>query len=200
MSSSAIPFPRCPIPPCARVRRQFAAEYVANPRAEVRERLLGAGLRSKIFPGARVAITAGSRGIGGFIDLVAGIADAVKAVGGQPFVIPAMGSHGGAAAEGQVEILRLLGLTEESAGAPVSATMETVNLGKSESGAIAHADKIAAAADGIIVLGRVKTHPESAEGLASGLLKMVTVALANRLARSRHIRTGCGSLCAQCQN
>ena len=177
MNSSAMPFPRCPIPPCARVRRQFATEHIANPRKDVRERLLAAGLRDKIFPGARIAITAGSRGIGGFIDLVAGIADAIKAAGGKPVVIPAMGSHGGAVASGQVEILRLLGLTEESAGAEISATMDTVDLGKSDSGAVAHADKIAASADGIIVLGRVKTHPESAEGLASGLLKMVTVGL-----------------------
>jgi hypothetical protein len=177
MNRPAFPYPRYSIPPCARIRRQFATEHVANPRTEVRERLLGAGLHNKIFPGARVAITAGSRGIGGFIDLVAGIADAIKAAGGKPFVIPAMGSHGGAVASGQTEILRLLGLTEESAGAPISATMDTVDLGKSDSGAVAHADKIAAAADGIIVLGRVKTHPESAEGLASGLLKMVTVGL-----------------------
>jgi hypothetical protein len=177
MKLPVMPYPRCPVPPCARIRRQFATEHVANPRLEVRERLLGGGLRDKVFPEARIAITAGSRGIGGFIDLVAGIADAIKAVGGKPFVIPAMGSHGGAVASGQTEILRLLGLTEESAGAPISATMDTVDLGKSDSGAVAHADRIAAAADGIIVLGRVKTHPESAEGLASGLLKMVTVGL-----------------------
>jgi hypothetical protein len=177
MNSAAMPYPRLPIPPCARVRRQFATERVENPRAEVRERLLAAGLRNKVFPGARIAITAGSRGIGGFVDLVAGIADAIKTVGGKPFVIPAMGSHGGAVAEGQQEILRLLGVTEESVGAPISATMDTLELGKSESGAVAHADKLAIVADGIIVLGRVKTHPESAEGLASGLLKMVTVGL-----------------------
>ena len=172
-----MPYPHRSIPPCARIRRQFATEHIANSRTEVRERLLSAGLRAKVFPGARIAITAGSRGIGGFVDLVAGIADAIKAVGGKPFIIPAMGSHGGAVAAGQEEILRLLGLTEASAGAPISATMETVDLGKSDSGAVAHADKLGAAADGIIVLGRVKTHPESAEGLASGLLKMVTVGL-----------------------
>jgi len=174
---SAMPYPRRPIPPCARVRRQFAAARVENPRVEVRERLLAAGLRGRMPPGARVAITAGSRGIGGFVDLLAGIVDAIKAAGGKPFIIPAMGSHGGAVAEGQKEILSLLGVTEESVGAPVSATMDTLDLGRSESGAMAHVDKLAMVADGIIVLGRVKTHPESAEGLASGLLKMVTVGL-----------------------
>jgi hypothetical protein len=172
-----MPFPRRPIPPCARLRRKFDATHVENPRVEVRERLLAAGLRNKVFPGARVAITAGSRGIGGFVDLIAGIADAIKAAGGKPFVIPAMGSHGGGVAEGQKEILRVLGVTEESVGAPVSATMDTLELGRSESGAVAHADKLTIVADGIIVLGRVKTHPESAEGLASGLLKMITVGI-----------------------
>jgi hypothetical protein len=197
MNSAAMPYPRLPIPPCARVRRQFAADHVENPRAEVRERLLAAGLRNKVFPGARIAITAGSRGIGGFIDLVAGISDAIKAVGGKPFVIPAMGSHGGAVAEGQKEILRLLGVTEESVGAPISATMDTLELGKSESGAVAHADKLAIVADGIIVLGRVKTHPESAEGLASGLLKMVTVGLGKQVgAQQAHSHGLWESVCA----
>ncbi|HEY2081440.1 MAG TPA: hypothetical protein VGI88_01555, partial [Verrucomicrobiae bacterium] len=172
-----MPYPRSPIPPCARLSRRFDAAHVENPRAEVRERLLAAGLRNKLFPGARVAITAGSRGIGGFIPLLAGIADAIKAAGGKPFIIPAMGSHGGAVAERQQEILRLLGVTEETVGAPVLATMDTFDLGASESGAVAHVDKLAIVADGIIVLGRVKTHPESVEGLASGLLKMVTVGL-----------------------
>jgi hypothetical protein len=159
------------------MRRQFAADHVANPRTEVRERLLAAGLRTKLFPGARIAVTAGSRGIGGFLELLAGIADAIKEAGGKPFIIPAMGSHGGGVAEGQKEILRLLGVTEESVGAPISATMDTLDLGKSDSGAMAHVDKLAMVADGVIVLGRVKTHPESAEGLASGLLKMVTIGL-----------------------
>lgn len=181
MKSPAMPYPRRPIPPCARLRRKFDPTHVENPRAQVREQLLAAGLRNKIFPGARVAITAGSRGIGGFVPLLAGIADAIKAAGGKPFIIPAMGSHGGAVAERQQEILRLLGVTEETVGAPISATMDTFDLGASESGAVAHVDKLAIVADGIIVLGRVKTHPESAEGLASGLLKMVTIGLGKQV-------------------
>jgi hypothetical protein len=88
-----------------------------------------------------------------------------------------MGSHGGATAEGQTEILRRLGVTEHTTGAPVRATMETVVVGESESGAVAHVDRAAFDADGIIVLGRTKTHPESVGELASGLLKMCTVGL-----------------------
>jgi hypothetical protein len=124
-----------------------------------------------------VAITAGSRGIGGLVELLSGIADAVKSCGGEPFVIPAMGSHGGATAEGQTEILRRLGVCADTAGAAIRASMETHELGVSESGAIAHVDRLAAEADWIIVLGRTKTHPESAGELASGLLKMCTIGL-----------------------
>lgn len=170
-------YPRRPAPSLARVRQRLSSEHIADPRGEVSRQLLDRGLRSKLRPGSRVAITAGSRGIGAFTDLLAGIADAVKAAGGEPFIVPAMGSHGGATAEGQTEILRLLGVTGDAAGAPVRATMETIALDRSENGAVPHLDKFAAEAGGIIVLGRTKTHPESSEGLASGLLKMVVVGL-----------------------
>ena len=175
--SEHMPFPRRAAPPMARVRQHLPEEHTADPRRSVREQLEQAGLRQKVRPGARVAVTAGSRGMGGFVPLLAGIADAVKAAGGEPFIIPAMGSHGGGTPEGQTEILRLLGVTDESVGMPVRATMDTVPLGKAENGAEARLDSIASGCDGIIVLGRTKTHPESAEGLASGLLKMVTVGL-----------------------
>ena len=170
-----MPFPRRGAPPLARAVQNLPAEHIADPRREVRRMLLARGLRLKA--GARVAITAGSRGVGGFVPLLAGIADAVKEAGGEPFLIPAMGSHGGATPEGQTEILGVLGATEEAVGAPVRATMETIALGAAENGAVAHLDKIAQEADGIIVFGRTKTHPESAHSLASGLLKMVTVGL-----------------------
>jgi len=176
-SLRTMPFPRRTAPELARVEQKLFAERVLDPRTEVRERLLAAGLRERVKPGAHIAITAGSRGIGGFLELLAGTADACRAVGAAPFLIPAMGSHGGATAEGQLEILRRLGVEEHLLGAPIRATMDTLELGRAESGAVAHLDRYAASADGIIVLGRVKTHPESAVGLASGLLKMCTVGL-----------------------
>ncbi len=170
-------FPRRPLPPMARIRRALPGEHVADPRREVKRQLIERGLRDRVRRGARIAITAGSRGMGGFVELLAGIVDAVKEAGGEPFIIPGMGSHGGAVAEGQTEILRLLGVTDESVGAPVRATMETVELGPASNGAMTHLDRLARDADGIIVFGRTKTHPESAEGLASGLLKMTVVGL-----------------------
>lgn len=172
-----MPLPRQSVPTMARVTQQLPADEVSDVRLETRERLLASGLRDKIRSGARIAITAGSRGMGDFTLLLSGIADAVKAAGGTPFLIPAMGSHGGAVAAGQVEILRRLGVDEQSVGAEICATMDTLALGTADNGAVAHLDRHAAAADGIIVLGRVKTHPEGTEELASGLLKMCTIGL-----------------------
>jgi hypothetical protein len=159
------------------VQQHLLRDHIPDVRRETCERLLAAGLRDRVKAGQRIAITAGSRGMGGFTDLLRGIIDAVRTAGGEPLVIPAMGSHGGATPEGQVEILRRLGVTEEAVGAPICATMETLDLGTVENGAAAHLDRIAAEADGIIVLGRVKTHPESHGELASGLLKMTTIGL-----------------------
>jgi Domain of unknown function (DUF362) len=161
----------------AHVRQNLPPDRIANVAADVRGKLLEFGLREKIKPGNRIAITAGSRGIGGLIELLSGIADAVRTSGGEPFIIPAMGSHGGATPEGQEEILHRLGVSGQSAGAPIRATMETHELGRSGNGAVAHLDRFAAEADGIIVLGRTKTHPESSAELASGLLKMCTIGL-----------------------
>ena len=160
--SNVMKFPRAPVPAMARVKQSLPADHIAGVHQETKARLLAAGLREKVKPGQRIAITAGSRGIGGFAQLLAGISDAVRTAGGEPFLVPAMGSHGGAVAEGQREILQRLGATEDAVSAPIHASMETVQLGNAENGAIAHFDRLAHEADGVIVLGRVKTHPESA--------------------------------------
>jgi hypothetical protein len=161
----------------AKVRQKLPSDHIPDVRNDVSQKLLASGLREKVQRGNRIAITAGSRGIGAFVELLAGIADAVKACGGEPFIIPAMGSHGGATPDGQTEILHRLGVNERSVGAPIRATMETQELGLAENGAMAHLDRFAAEADGILVLGRTKTHPESVGELASGLLKMCTIGL-----------------------
>lgn len=176
-ANSTASFARRPAPALAHVDQLLPTDHIADVRRETQQRLLQSGLLKNLKQGARVAITAGSRGMGGFIELLAGIVDAVRASGAQPFIIPAMGSHGGATEAGQTEILHRLGVTEETIGAPIHATMQTHALGTSDTGAIAHLDSIAAQADGIIVLARTKTHPENTAGVASGLLKMVTVGL-----------------------
>jgi len=159
------------------VAQLLPREHIDDVRHETQQRLLQSGFLNSLKPDAQVAITAGSRGMGGFVELLGGIVEAVKESGGRPFLIPAMGSHGGATEEGQIEILRRLGVTEETIGAPIRATMQTHALGTADTGAIAHLDSVAATADGIIVLARTKTHPKNTAGVASGLLKMVTVGL-----------------------
>src|SRR5436190_16986969 len=176
-----MPFPRRELPPLATIRQKLPTDHIDDVQGDVRRKLVEAGVLDSITPGSRIAITAGSRGMGGFVELLGGIVDAVKAKGGEAFIIPAMGSHGGAIAEGQIEILKRLGVTEDAVGAPVKATMQTRALGTSTTGAIAHLDDLAAAADGLIVLGRTRTHPENREGVASGLLKMVTVGLGKQI-------------------
>lgn len=172
-----MPLPRREIGSGAWVEQHLPSDAIDDVRGTTRRRLLESGFLRHVAPGHRVAITAGSRGIGAFVDILGGAIDAVRHIGGEPFVIPAMGSHGGATADGQREILGRLGATEDALGAAVRATMDTVALGTADNGAIAHVDAIAWNADGIIVIGRVKTHPESAAALASGLLKMSTVGL-----------------------
>ncbi len=180
-NGSVMPFPRRALPAMAYMRQHLPTDHIADVRNDVRQKLLDFGAGQKIKPGNHVAITAGSRGICGFVELLAGIADAVKSCGGQPFIVPAMGSHGGSTPEGQAEILRRLGVSGESVGAPIRATMETHDLGPAANGAVAHVDRFAAAADWIVVLGRTKTHPESAAELASGLLKMCTIGLGKQI-------------------
>jgi len=176
-SQPRLGFPRRQLPPMAHVTRRLPREHIEHPDQEVCRQLLDRGLAKRVRQGARIAITAGSRGIGALVPILSGIATAVKQCGGEPFIVPAMGSHGGATPEGQTEILRLLGVNDGAAGMPIRSTMETIELGMAANGAMAHLDRYAAEADGIIVLGRTQIHPESAEGLASGLLKMVTIGL-----------------------
>jgi len=160
-----------------RIRQDLSDEHIKNVHSDLRKKLIDSGYLDGIRANGRIAITAGSRGMGGFVELLKGIVDAVKSKGGEPFIIPAMGSHGGATEKGQIEILHRLGVKEDDIGAEIKATMATHALGNVKTGAIAHLDDIAAEADGIIVLGRTKTHPENRKGIASGLLKMVTVGL-----------------------
>jgi hypothetical protein len=169
--------PRMALPNIVKVRQALPPDHIADIGGEVRRRLQAAGLEDKLTPGQRVAITAGSRGMGGFKEILTAIVVQVQACGAEPFLIPAMGSHGGATAEGQVAILNGYGITEEAIGCPIRATMETICLGRAENGAEVHYDRYAYEADATIVVGRCKTHPILHEGNGSGVLKMTTIGL-----------------------
>ncbi|MFC0627106.1 lactate racemase domain-containing protein [Kribbella deserti] len=133
----------------------------------------------RVEPGARVAVTAGSRGIRDLTVVLRAAVDWLREAGAAPFIVPAMGSHGGATAEGQREMLAGLGVTEESMGCPIEATMETVVLGTLADGTPVHHDAIAAQADGVLLVNRIKPHTDFHGPVESGLAKIAAIGLGN---------------------
>ncbi|HZK54239.1 MAG TPA: lactate racemase domain-containing protein [Desulfosporosinus sp.] len=165
------------IPRFAIIKQQLPNQTVQNIAEEIRKELARIQLKDKVKPGMRIAITAGSRGIYKIPLILRTVVDEIKAWGGEPFVIPTMGSHGGATAEGQVEFLRGLGITEESMGVPILATMDVIEIGSTAGGLPVYLDAHAAKADGIIVIGRIKPHTDFRGPIESGLHKMIAIGL-----------------------
>jgi hypothetical protein len=168
-----------PFPEMLPVRQKFDAPQVPDVAAATASAL--EPLRARIQPGMTVALTAGSRGIEDKPEVVRAAGAWLRNLGAEPFVVPAMGSHGGATAEGQVELLADLGMTEQSLGMPIKATMETVELGHVPDGPMVHLDAHAAAADGIIAVNRIKAHTDFTGEVESGLAKIVAIGLGKRL-------------------
>ena len=134
-------------------------------------------LRGRISGRPRVAVTAGSRGIQDIATVTRAAVEWLQAAGADPFVVPAMGSHGGATAEGQLAVLADLGLHEAAVGAPVVATMDTVEVGRLANGTPVHWAKVAAAADAVLLINRVKPHTDYRGPVESGLAKILSVGL-----------------------
>ena len=145
--------------------------------AVVHEQLSRPEISEKVKPGMEIAITAGSRGVANVDIITKAIVDFCKEKGAKPFIVPAMGSHGGATAEGQKELLAGFNITEETMGCPIRSSMETVLLGYSEFGKPVYQDKNAHEADGIILSCRIKPHNAFRGKYESGVLKMRVVGL-----------------------
>jgi hypothetical protein len=160
-----------------KVRQRFERPRIADVEAELVQKLRAGGTLAKVKPGQRIAVTAGSRGITCLPSMLKVLVAEIKRVGGEPFVFPAMGSHGGATAQGQREMLIGMGITEESVGAPIRATMETVEIGISGDGLAVHLDKYAHEADGIVVVNRIKPHVAFRGRCESGLMKMMVIGM-----------------------
>jgi hypothetical protein len=171
-------FSHTALPRWARFRQQLNDESVGSiPGAMARE-FSRPEVAAAITPGSRVVLTAGSRGIDRIAEVLRAAVDQVKALGGEPFVIPAMGSHGGATAEGQRALIEHYGVTEAFVGCPIRASMETVHLGNLEGGVPVYMDRIAHdEADVIIPVGRVKPHTDFRGPVESGLAKMIAIGL-----------------------
>jgi hypothetical protein len=158
-----------------RVRQRFdrpRIEDVANEVTKQMQRFSGA-----VRPGMSVAVTAGSRGINGIPLILRTVVHSLRKMGAQPFIIATMGSHGGGTPAGQENLLRHLGITGESVGAPLRITSDTVQVGTTEKGRVLYADAEAAKADSIFVVNRIKPHTAFQDALASGLFKMITVGM-----------------------
>jgi hypothetical protein len=145
--------------------------------SEVASELSRLNLDTTIQPGQSVAITAGSRGIANIHIIIKSIVDHLKGLGAEPFVVPAMGSHGGATAEGQQGIVEGYGITEDYVGCPIRSSMETVIVCDAKEGFPVHFDKNAYGADHVVVCGRVKPHTTFVGDIESGLMKMMLIGL-----------------------
>ena len=164
-------------PQIFRVRQTFERPQVADIPAEVASQLAGLSLDDQIKPGQSVAITAGSRGIANIHLVIKAIVDHFKGLGAEPFIVPAMGSHGGGTAEGQRGIIEGYGITEAFCGCPIRASMETVVVCQAAEGFDVHFDKHAFGADHVVVCGRVKPHTGFYGDIESGLMKMMLIGL-----------------------
>ncbi len=165
------------LPKFVKIEQRFDLYSIADIRVAVEAALQRPGTLDAVKPGQRIALTAGSRGISNIIEILKSVADRIKEKGAYPFVIPAMGSHGGATAEGQLEVLSGYGITEESVGCPILSSMETVQIGVAENGKPVRIDKYASEADGIVLIGRIKAHTAFSGVIESGLTKMAVIGL-----------------------
>jgi Domain of unknown function (DUF362) len=171
-------YPSLPLPRVMRIRQALPGDQVADVAATVRAELDRIGLAARLQPGWSVAITAGSRGIADIPLVIRTVVEVVRAAGAEPFIVPAMGSHGGATPTGQCHVLAEYGITEDTVGAPIRATMDTVELGRLPGdGARVYFDAYAAAADATIVVNRVKAHTAFRGDIESGLCKMTAIGL-----------------------
>lgn len=163
------------LPNMVRIRQIFDESKVEDVAATVRAELERDEIASSIKPGMRISLSCGSRGVDNIALVLKTIATFVKEKGATPFIIPAMGSHGGALAEGQLKIVNDFGVTEEYCGCEIISCMDTVEIGKTPTGLAVYIDKHAAEADGMIVVGRIKPHTAFRGEYESGLMKMLAI-------------------------
>jgi hypothetical protein len=164
-------------PRMLRVKQKFEAPTLEDIPAAVRAEVQSLALDSKVTAGESVAISVGSRGIANIALIIKSLVEELKALGLEPFLVPAMGSHGGGVAEAQQAIIEGYGVTEEYTGAPIKASMETVQVGETEDGVPVFFDKYAYEANHVAVVGRIKPHTDFVGEIESGLHKMMLIGL-----------------------
>ena len=172
------------VPAVFRLRQRFPRPVETDVASAVHRELQP--FLARVSAGQRIAVTGSSRGISNFAMVVAEAVKALKAKGARPFLIPGMGSHGGATAQGQIEVLKdTHGLDDLTAGCPVEATMEVEQVGTTATGFPVYQDRLAHEADGVLVINRVKPHTGFTERVESGLCKMLVIGLGKQAGASR---------------
>lgn len=172
------------IPRMMEVRQSYPAAKKLDFPALVAEQFAQSGVLGRVRPGMRIAVGAGSRGVANLQAIVKATVDVLKQAGAKPFVIPAMGSHGGATAEGQREILANYGVTEETVGAPIDDRMDVKPIGTALDGREVVFSAAALEADGVIPINRVKPHTDFGGPLGSGIQKMLTIGFGKQIGAS----------------
>ena len=176
------------LPPMLKIRQRFQVPPAIDP-AQAVEREFAALKEGLSLPsGAKVAVGVGSRGISGLATVVREVVECLRSLGAEPFILPAMGSHGGATAQGQIEVLAHRGITEEACGAPLRATMEVVSLGHTDCGIPLFSNRLAQEADGLVLINRVKPHTNFIGPTESGILKMMSIGLGNQAGAEHYHR------------
>jgi len=165
------------LPKVVRVQQNFDASHITDIPKTVSQQIGKLGLQGRLKPGQTVAITGGSRGVANIAVILRSIVDELRKLDVRPFIIPAMGSHGGGTAEGQRLVLEHYGITEASMGVPIRATMETTQVGETPQGIPVFLDNYALEADHVVVVNRVKPHTDFDGDIESGLCKMMAIGL-----------------------
>jgi len=184
---------RVPLPRVVTIRQSFPRPRIDDVGSELLARVRARGLLSGIRRGARIAIAAGSRGISNQPLMISLLGQEIRRLGGEPFIVPAMGSHGGATAEGQRKMLLGLGIRDDI---PIRSSMEVVRIGTSENGLPVHVDRNAWEADGIVVINRIKPHVAFRGPYESGLMKMLAIGLGKQYGAEVCHNLGFGSMSA----
>jgi hypothetical protein len=167
-----------PLPPWRRIRQTPTHHGVPSVAGAVDRQLARPEVRAAIRPGMRVAVGVGSRGIGCIQEAVRATVAGLRSLGAEPFIVPAMGSHGGATPEGQEDLLAGYGITEAEVGAPIRSGMETVPIGTVLDGVQLHFSKVVLTeADAVVPVARVKPHTDFRHHIESGLYKMLAIGL-----------------------
>src|SRR5256884_575082 len=173
--NASIPFPRMFV-----VRQKFPPSPAVDIPAVVRSEFTAQNVLSRLKPRAQIAVAVGSRGIHNIKSIVSAVLDVLRAAGATPFIIPAMGSHGGATPEGQLGVLESYGITEHSMSVPIRASMDVERIGASADGVNVFCSAEALRSDGIVLVNRVKPHTDFQGTLGSGVVKMSVIGLGKR--------------------